>query len=602
MSDIKKIVILGAGYGGVHAAKLLVKNFKKDDNVEITLIDKNSYHTLLTEIHEVAGNRVQPESVKIDLNKIFAAKKVKVCVDEIKKLDFDKKQLISDDATYDYDYLILGAGSEPAFFGVAGVKENGFTLWSLNDALKIKQHIKDTFETASREKNLEKRMRLLTFIVAGAGFTGIETVGELLDWKKRLCVDYKVDETEVKLMVVEAMGKILPILSDTLIAKSERYLKKRGVDLKTNSPIIEVSKDSIKLKDGTVIPTETLIWTCGVQNNAFSASLDLTKGRASRLKTNEFMQSIDHKEVYIVGDNSYYEETAGKGLPQIVETALQTAETVAKNITAEINEKEKEAFKSNYHGFMVSMGSRYAVANVGGMSISGFFAMAIKHLINIHYIFSVGGFNTIWAYIMHEFFEVKDNRSMIGGHAAKDSPTFWLAILRVFIGVKWLIEGITKISQGWLSAEHIYIVNVAGVSGATAAATTTTTVATVVPLISTPPGWYTWFMNTFIAPYAHFFQSTIVLTEVAIGLALVGGLFTVIASFASIFLAINFILSAMGGSEIFWYIFGAIAILGGSGRALGLDYYVMPWLKRWWNGTTFAQKTYLYIGEPTTKF
>lgn len=597
MDNFKKVVILGTGYGGVHAAKLLHKKFKKNDNIEITLIGKDPYHTLMTELHEVAGGRVEPESVQVSLKRIFSAKRVNVVTDEITKINFEDRKLVSEDTTYEYDYLILAAGSEPAFFGVSGVKENGFTLWSLEDALKLREHIEKMFKKARVEKNTEKRRELLTFTVAGAGFTGIETVGELIEWKKKLCRDYDVDEADVRLIVVEALDKILPILNDKLIAKAERYLNKKGVEVIKGAPIVKVNENSIELRTGASISTKTLIWTCGVQANKFAAGLGLSTARNGRIQTNEFMQSIDYENVYIIGDNAYLEEEKGKGIPQIVETALQTAETAVYNIASDIESKEKKAFKSNYHGLMVSIGSRYAVASLMGVSMSGFIAMAMKHLVNLHYLFGVAGFNAVWAYIVHEFFGIKEKRSFIGGHLSAKSHTFWLAILRVYVGAMWLTEGIKKVQEGWLTPGKIFIVKTADVSGASQAVEGAANAAANLPtpLLKQPPHIYTWFMDTFVAPHAQLFQTTVVLTEIALGLALIAGLFTLLAAIGSIFMCLNFILSALAGVEILWYIFASIALFGGAGRAFGLDYYVMPWLKKWWNNTKLARKTYLYM-------
>lgn len=611
MTKKSRVVILGGGYGGIKAAKMLNKRFKKDDNVQITLIDKNPYHTLMTELHEVAGGRVEPESVQISLKKIFSATKVENLTDKITKIDFENRTLYSEESSYDYDYLVIGSGSEPAFFGIDGVQENGFTLWSLEDAIRLREHMVNMFKKASGVRNIDKRKKMLTFVVAGAGFTGIETIGEFAEFKKKLCREYDINEREVELIVVEAMDKILPILNDKLINQAIRYLKKIGIKVYTNAPIIKVNKDSIMLKDGTEIGTHTLVWTCGVQGNSFTSNLGLSIGKKGRVLVNEFMQSVDYKNVYLVGDNEYFEED-GRAIPQIVETALQTAETAAKNIIADIEGKEKEAFKSNYHGVMVSIGSRYAVASLMNKSLSGFIAMAMKHLVNIHYLFSVGGFNTIWSYIVHEFFDVKEKRSMLGGHLSAKSHSFWIAILRVYIGVLWLIEGVNKVKGGWLKPENIFIVPTSGVSGASqaaegaaeAVASATQAAAGAAqqaasnlptPILSNPPEFYTWFMDKFVAPHAFLFQSMVVIVEIGIGLALIAGLFTFLASLASIFLSLNFIISAMAGIEILWYIFGAIALLGGAGRAFGLDYYVMPWLKGWWNKTKLARKTYLFM-------
>jgi NADH:ubiquinone reductase (H+-translocating) len=597
MKSIKKIVILGAGYGGVHAGKMLAKKFKNNSDVEITLIDRHSYHTLMTELHEVAGNRVDQDSVKISLKKIFSATKVNVVLDNISKIDFEGKKLVSDTDTYSYDYLVIGTGAEPAFFGVPGVKENGFTLWSLDDALKVKEHIKSMFKLASKEKRAEKRKEMLTFVVAGAGFTGIELVGELAEWKKRLCYEYGIDESEVTLYDVEAMAKILPILNDGLIAKAETYLKSIGVNILTNAPIVQVNKDSIVLKDGREIKTHTLVWTCGVQGNEVAANFGLTMGQRQRIQSKDTLQSMDHENVYLVGDNTWYLD-GGKPIPQIVETAIQTGETAAHNIIADIEGKEKKAFKLNYHGVMVSLGSKYAVADLMGKSMSGFVAMLMKHIVNLHYLFGVAGINQCLAYIKHEFFGVKDNRSFIGGHIAAKSPSFLLAVLRVYVGVIWLLEGLKKVKDGWLKPENIYIIADA-TSGASAAGEATANAVT--PLLSQPPAIYTWFMDTVIAPIAFPVQAMVVLGEIGIGLALIAGLFTFLAALASVALCCMFIISAMAGKEIFWHFFSGIALMGGAGRSLGLDYYVMPWLKKWWNRTKIARKTYLYMDEPTIK-
>lgn len=601
MGTVKKIVILGTGYAGVHAAKKLHKKFKKDKDVEITLIGRDPYHTLMTELHEVAGGRVDEDSVKISLQRIFSGKKVNVVLDEITNIDFDKQTLTSENKTYSYDYLILGTGSEPAFFGVPGVKENGFTIWSFEDALRIKEHVEHMFRAAAKERNAETRKRMLTFVVAGAGFTGVETIGELLEWKKTLSRNYYIDEKEVSLVLVEALDKILPILNDGLIAKAERYLLKKNIEVIKGAPITNVEKTNITLKNGSTIQTNTLIWTCGVQASKFAANLGLKTSRAGRVQTNEFMQSVDYNNVYVVGDNSYLEEE-GKGLPQIVETALQTSETAVENIASDMQGKDKKAHKSNYHGLMVSIGSHYAVASLMGVSMSGFMAMAMKHLVNLHYLFGVAGFNACWSYIEHEFFDVKERRSFIGGHVSVKSHSFWLAILRVYVGVMWLIEAINKINTGWLTDLKIPLF----MSDATASATATAgdgaqaAAATVTPILTNPPHIFVNFMHL-LSPIGMQFQIMVVFAELFIGLALIGGLFTFLASAASVFLCLNFILSGMAGYDILWYVFACLALLGGAGRAFGLDYYVMPFLKRWWNRTKLAKNTYLYLEHNNTE-
>jgi len=595
MSSHKRIVVIGAGYGGVHAAKLLNKKFKNDSTVEITLIDKKPYHTLLTDLHEVAGSRIEPDSVRVYLHKIFANKKVKVITDEVEKIDYERQSVIGKDGEYNYDYLILGIGSEPCDFGIPGVFEYGFTVGTLEAAIKTKEHIEEMFRKASAENDPGKKRKMLTFVVAGAGFTGIETAGELMEWTKSLCDKYHLDRNDVKIMVVEALNTILPNLNARLAAKAQKFLNRKGVEVLTNAPIVEVAKDYIVLKDGRKIETKTLIWTCGVQGNKCVENFGLELGRRCRVQTNEYMQAVGKENIYVIGDLAYY-ELDGKPIPQVVETALQSAETAVHNIVADIKGEEKKPFKPRYHGFMVSIGSRYAVAELMGVSLTGFLAMAMKHLVNMHYLFGVAGVDAVLSYIYHEFFEVKSNRSILGGHIAAHIPIFWLVLLRIYVGALWLIEGINKIQQGWLDPSKIFIITTSDVSGATAKAGEAATAAQALqPLLKEPPAFYKWFMDTFVAPHAFLFQAMVVLAEVAIGLALIAGLFTALASAGSIFLALNFILSAMADKSILWYIFSAIALMGGAGRAFGLDYYVIPWIKNWWKKTSFARRTYLYV-------
>jgi NADH:ubiquinone reductase (H+-translocating) len=621
MDKQKNILILGAGYAGVHAAKMLAKKYKKNPNINITLIDKNPFHTLMTELHEVAGGRVHPESVQVDLGKVFNRTKVNVVTDYITNVDTDKKVVTTKLGSFNYDYLIIGTGSEPAFFGVPGVKENGFTLWSFEDAIKIRKHILETFEKAAKERDSSKRREMLTFVVAGSGFTGIEMAGELLEWKTKLAKEYKLDENEVKVLVVEALGTILNMLDRKQAEKAEKYLAKNCVKVLKDSPIVEVTPENIKLKTGEVIPTQTLIWTCGIQGSQEAKEYGLKLGRASRVEVNQNMEAVGQEGVYVVGDLAIANDEKGNITnPQIVEAAEQTAATAVKNIMAHMANGEKVNFAPNYHGFMVSIGGKYCVANVGGMKMSGLMAMMTKHMVNMYYLFGVGGVYLIWRYLQHEFFHMEDNRTIIRGHVSSHGNRLWLVPLRLFIGVMWLIEGAKKFfgegtwkaatesfstlgdlfkgigADSWLKAGNVKMpfewLQVAGTSGASASADGGGEAAVVwaTPILKEMPGFFKGIME-FMIPnpeIAVWFQRMVTFLEIGMGLALLAGLFTWLASAASAFMVVNFILSAMAGWDILWYFFGSIALMAGAGRTLGLDYYVMPWLGKklgaWWFG------------------
>ncbi len=641
----QNIVVVGAGYAGVSATKFLAKKFKKDTDVTITLIDRHSYHTMMTELHEVAGGRVEPEAIQYDLQRLFSRKKnVKLVTDTVTGIDKENKVVKTLAGSYPFDQLILGMGGEPNDFGTPGVKENGFTLWSFDDAVKIRHHIEATVAKAAIEPDAEVRKAMLTFVVCGSGFTGIEMVGELINWKDRLAKDDKIDPDEITLMVVEAMPTILNMLSRNDAAKAERYLEKKNVQLLLNSPIVEVAADHIKLKDGSEVPTHTLIWTAGVKATSDAADFGLEAARGSRLVANEYMQAkgYEDKNIYIIGDLVYYEETPNTPTPQIVQAAEQTGHTAAANIVADIKGGEKHAFKGNYQGFMVSIGAKWGVANLfDKIHLSGFLAIIMKHIVNLKYFFDIRSGYYMFQYIMHEIFHIKDDRSVARGHTSRYGNVLWSVPLRVFYGMVWLVESMKKIvgngdylkrstwfgDGSWFTDKVVFPFPwlqeqvTTGASQATETATTAASGAadaaasggadaatqaahfglsyaygeTPMQVFDHMPKWFESVMK-FMMPnqeVALFMQKFMTIVEVCIALALIAGLFTWLSSAATIGLTIAFCLSGMFYWVNIWFIFVAFALMNGSGRAVGLDRWVIPWIQRKlgkaWYGTPKAR-------------
>jgi NADH dehydrogenase len=682
----KNILIIGGGYGGIAAAKKLAKKYAHNADVSITLVDRRPFHTLMTELHEVAGHRVEQDSVRVPYAKIFGASKTKVVLDKIDAIDFAHNEAKSATRSYKYDYLILGSGAEPEFFGIPGIKENSFTLWSFDDAMKLRYHIDDIFEKAVAEQDRVKRRKMLTFVVAGGGFTGIEMAGELLEWRDTMCAKWLIAKNEVRIAIVEALPNILPMLEEDLRDKVSWYMKQHGAELLVNTPIVGAEPGVVKLKDGSVLETGTFIWTAGVTGCAFAESLELSKGpfgknipaagdgppkrnRKGRLLVTDEIRSVDYPNVFPVGDNLWFEEN-GKPLPQIVETAVQTGETAAHNVIAAIEGGQAKKFKSNFHGFMVSVGGKYAVSNAMGIKLSGFFAMAMKHIVNLHYLIGVAGFNQCWEYIKHEFLDMQHGRSFVRGFGAYKTRGYWLLPIRLWLGLMWIFEGINKIGEGWLSwaqgsksgwmfspgtlqsgadavtaatswdagdaavgaisaaddlfgaaagaaddlfgaATDLFGEAASTAADAVSAASGTATESTfqgvwdlTKPIFDFNGVVATWFRTTFMdgmAAYIPFqaFQLMVVLVEMAIGCAMIGGLFTWWAAVISIVMCLVFTLSGMFAWNQVWFIFAGFLLLGGAGRAFGLDCWVVPLFKKWWNGTRFARRRYWYLDGPS---
>lgn len=673
----KRILILGGGYGGVWAGKILEKQFRKRDDVEITLVDMKPFHTLMTELHEVAGWRTEPESVQVSFRKIFATKKINVVLDKILKVDIEGKKATSSSREYPFDYIVVGVGAEPEFFGIPGVKDNSFTLWSFEDAMRLRNHVEHIFMEAAKETDAVKRARMLTFVVAGAGFTGIEMLGELIEYRDVMCKKYFLDKKEVRIVNIEALPSILPILEEPLRAKAEKYLQKVGAEILLSQAIIGAEPGKVLLKSGQVVETDTFIWTCGVKASDFAGSLPVPMGKRNRIECDQEMKSTKFPYVYVVGDNAGL-MLDGKPMAQVVESAHFSAEAAAKNIIADIEGGERHHFKPNYHGFMVSIGGKYAVANAGGIKSSGLIAMAMKHMINMYYLFCIAGINQVWEYFKHEFLDMHNNRTVIGGFITHKVRSYWPLLLRMWLGLMWVMEGVNKIGEGWFAfdkgsksswmfSKGVVQAGVKVAADATAAASeawdatattvaqaadtasaasaawdaTATTVAQAAadatsaasaawdgaaeaggaavegaakafakvwdltkPIIAPDSGFVTWFRTTFMDGIMAFlpfqlFQVMIVVMEIAIGLALFGGCFTWLAAAASIVMCFVFTFSGMFAWDQLWFVFAGILMLGGLGRAFGCDYWVVPFFKKWWNGTKLARKWHLYADDPT---
>ncbi|WP_208560570.1 FAD-dependent oxidoreductase [Marinilactibacillus kalidii] len=601
------IVVVGGGFAGVSAAKSLSKKLKKNEQVKITLIDRHPYHTYMTELHEVAGGRVEPSAIQYDLQRLFARRKnVELITDNVTELNHEDKIVITENGQYNYDYLVLGMGGEANDFGTPGVKENGFTLWSWEDAVRIRRHIEDMVALAARERNPEKRAAMLRFVVCGSGLTGIEMIGELVDWKPVLADKYHIDANEIELVVVEALPEILSTIPRVDSNKVEKYLTKKKVRILTEAPVVNVTNNEVALKTGETLPTHTLIWAAGVKANSDAENFGTETARAGRLVANEFMEAKDLDNVYVIGDLVYYEEN-GKPTPQIVQAAEQTGHTAAKNITAAIEGGEKHPHESNYQGTLVSVGSTYGVAYLfDKIHLSGFLAILMKHIVNLKYFFDIRSGYYMTQYIFHEFFHIKNKRNIFRGHLSRYGNVLWSVPLRVFYGSMWLIEGLKKAfgilgSESWFGDEVLLPFSwlqdpTSGASEAVEEVAKPIFGLSYVygeepmRVFDHAPGWFESIMELMIpnTEMALFFQKFMTCVEIAIALALIFGLFTWLTSAATIGLVVSFALSGMFYWVNIWFIFVAIALMNGSGRAFGLDYYVIPWIQEkaglWWYG------------------
>ncbi|MGZ4032219.1 MAG: NAD(P)/FAD-dependent oxidoreductase, partial [Tumebacillaceae bacterium] len=278
-----KILIVGAGYGGVATAVGLEKHGQP-----FTLVNKHDYHYFTTLMHETAGGRSERyEDYKADLTEILRADTSRIVVDTVQELRPQENKVVGEQGTYDYDYCVVALGNAPEYFGIPGMQENALVLRSLETSKQIHEHIEKQF-ASFKEDGDERKLKI---IVGGAGLTGIELCGELAETLPELAMYYDLPLEKVELINLEAAPTILPMLDEKLRERAADILDSKGVQLRTGTAIVKVNPNQVELKTGETLDAMTIIWTGGVRANPLIKEAGFETDNKGRAKVNEFLQS-----------------------------------------------------------------------------------------------------------------------------------------------------------------------------------------------------------------------------------------------------------------------------------------------------------------------
>ena len=386
MSSIPKIVILGAGYGGVMTALRLQKQLNYNE-ADVTLVNKHDYHYITTHLHMPAAGTDSPENARVSISKLIDEFKIDFVKSTVVQIRPQDRKVILEDGTLSYDYLVIGVGGEPETFGIPGLKEYALNIRSINSVRLIREHIEYQFAKYKREPH---RTDYLTFIVGGAGFTGIEFVGELADRIPQLCREFDVDPQLVKIINIEAAPTALPGFDPELVEYAMDVLRKKGVTFRIGTPIKECRPDGVIVGDGEEIKAQTVIWTGGVRGNRLieEAGFETMRGR---VKVDEYLRAPGHDNVYVVGDNSLVFNEEGRPYPPTAQIAMQQGVAVAHNLVASIRNQALKKFEYKHKGTVASLGKGEAIGIAFGKKYKGWTAAQLKKLIDLRYLFIIGG-------------------------------------------------------------------------------------------------------------------------------------------------------------------------------------------------------------------
>jgi len=390
----QKIVILGAGYGGLITTVRLQKMVGVNE-AEIVLVNKHDYHYETTWLHEASAGTLHHDRVRYDIKNVIDKNKVTFVQDVAVEIKIEDKVVVTEKGEIPYDYLVVALGGESETFGIQGLKEHAFTISNVNTARQIREHIEYQFATYSNE--VEKKDERLTIVVGGAGFTGIEFLGELVNRIPELCVEYDVDYHKVKLICVEAAPMVLPGFDPELVKYAVAQLEKKGVEFKIGTAVKECTPEGVVVQKGEeepeTIPAGTVVWAAGVRGNSVidRSGIEAMRGR---VKVDPYLRVPGHEDVFVIGDCSLViNEEINRPYPPTAQIAMQQGETCAKNLAALIRNSEEElkVFTPDIKGTVCSLGEDDAIGVVFGKKLKGSKAAFMKKVIDNRALYMIGG-------------------------------------------------------------------------------------------------------------------------------------------------------------------------------------------------------------------
>lgn len=418
----KHIVVLGAGFGGL----TFCQNFE-NSSARITLVDRTNHHVFQPLLYQVASAGLSAPDIAQPIRAILAEKpNLTVLMENVVDIRLNEKQVALENKTLTYDYLVFALGSGTGYFGHPEWEQFAPGLKTLDDALRIRREILLAFEKAETETDAAKREQLLTIVVVGGGPTGVELAGAFAELRRHvLARDFDhIDPTKARVILIEASPRVLSHLSEHLSESTQEQLERLGVEVRTATRVKDITSKRVELTTGEIIHAENIIWAAGVAASPLTKKLGVELDKSGRIKVNPDLSVPNHPEVFAIGDMALVFNPDGLQVPGVSPAAMQMARHVARVIQNELNFShriDRPRFKYWDKGTMATIGRSAAVAKIGNLEFSGFFAWLAW--LFVHLIFLVGFRNKIsvlmsWAY---SYFTYKRGSRIITGLQEEDA-------------------------------------------------------------------------------------------------------------------------------------------------------------------------------------
>jgi NADH dehydrogenase len=400
-SGQKQVVIVGGGFAGINAAK----QFRDRSDVQVLLVDQRNYHLFQPLLYQVATAGLNPSDIAVPIRSLFTgSENISVHLARVNAVNLKEKVIVGDDGELEYDYLVLACGVRHSYFGKQEWENFAPGLKTLEQATEIRRRILSAFELAENEANAERQKAMLTFVVVGAGPTGVELAGAIADISRNVLVsDFRrIDPASAEILLLEAGPRALSMFSEDLSEHAARDLKDLGVDLRVGVRVDRIDADGVTCGQQRIASTN-VFWAAGVEADEVTKSLGVPLDRSGRVIVKSDLSIDGFADVFVVGDLAHL-DIDGKPLPGLAQVAIQGGRRAAKNILASIEGKPRKDFHYFDKGQMATIGKRKAVVEMNKLKITGFIAWLAW--LFVHLLFLVGFKNKlsvlsewIWSYL-----------------------------------------------------------------------------------------------------------------------------------------------------------------------------------------------------------
>jgi NADH dehydrogenase len=381
---MKRVVVVGAGFGGLEATADLERMFRGDAGVEIVLISDQNYLLFTPLLPQIASSYTDPRHIVQAVREIRGRRSFRFRRDTVRAVDPANRRLILDSGQLEYNVLVLAPGARTDYFDIPGARENSWDYKSLQNAVELRDRVIDLCEHADHTEDPQERRTMLTFVVVGGGYTGIELVTEMHDFLFRYVarVYRGIQASEIRLLVLEAAPDILRGIGRKLAAHARRRLNVSGIDIRTSTRVTRVLEGAVEINGNATIAAGTVIWTAGVRASELIESLPGPHDRIGRAVVNAQLQLEGYPDVFVVGDSAA--AVTALETPRVAPAAIQQGRIAARNVWHLSRNEPLESFDYRSQGMLVSLGMNYAVINIADIMISGYFAWLFWNAVHLY--------------------------------------------------------------------------------------------------------------------------------------------------------------------------------------------------------------------------